>query len=192
MAKNKSEIHQLLSEPKMFDASIELLNEFEKFQNELFVEFWNKLIKIFKESKLLSEWKIVFAPEIDISYSDINILNKNYKEGVVYYHIYFSPSYFIYGISFDESNNKINIDELYNEAKKFKEYKWRMGNKNSLEMPIYKQIKSIDLKDKKEFKKLLSISIDDTVKDVFNEIMLGFTKDVQNLITHQSKRTKII
>ncbi|HEY8689639.1 MAG TPA: hypothetical protein VIM07_10425, partial [Chitinophagaceae bacterium] len=84
MAKNKSEIHQLLSEPKMFDASIELLNEFEKFQNELFVEFWNKLIKIFKESKLLSEWKIVFAPEIDISYSDINILNKNYKEGVVY------------------------------------------------------------------------------------------------------------
>ncbi len=190
MKKDNAEIYTLLTEPKMFDAAIELLTELENLKNELFIEFWNKLIKVFEESELLSGWKIVAVSE-GIFNSTISFVNRKYKQDVIFYFIYFKPNEFVYGIYFDDSNIPVKLEDLYIESKRFKEYQWRMGNKNSFEMPIYKNIKGINLKDNREFKKLLPISIDDTVKDVFDEIMSGFTKEVQNLIISHLKRNQV-
>lgn len=191
MKKNNSEIYDLISEPKMFDATIELLAEFENFKNDIFIEFWNKLIQVFEECELLSDWKIVAGSEKDFSYSTISFINRKYKQSKIYYHIYFKPTEFIYGIAFDESNIPKKLEDLYIESKRFKEYQWRMGNKNNFEMPIFKSVKGIDLRDNREFKKLLSVSVDDTVKDIFDEIMSGFTKEVQNLIIYHLKRNQV-
>lgn len=190
MKKLNEEIFNLLAEPKMFDATIELMSSFEEFKDELFSQFWRKLYENIVRKVKDNDW-IVINDGSDLSdASTISIHYSKDKKTILTYQLYCSLSEFSYGIGFDDG--LVDFELLYKGTENFKDYGWNLGNPKFRTMPIWYKIKEMNLRDNLTYKKLLSSNVEITIEDIAETFLDDFTADIKKYILIHLKRYKIV
>ncbi len=189
--KTNSELFDLLTNPEMFDSTVELLDAFKVFKEDIFENFWKKLFETLRDSESLSDWKI----KSNIDDLTIDFSKMEDKDSVIYFQIYYKVTpknyEFVYGVAIEDEFNRIsNVKEIYEDAKKFKINGWK--NANSPYMPIYYNLESIDFHTNSTIKKILPNYVDDTVKEIADTILEDFNSEVQSFIITNLKKNKII
>lgn len=190
MAKMNTELFNLLSEPKTFDITIELIEQFDNFRNQLFNSFWNKLMVYLNQSDELSSWKIN-SSEGDIMHSEISFFQE--ENDPVYFYLYYrqnkfgTSAEFVYGIGCMKES-LANVNEIYDEAKIFKKDGWKIGNLNTGSMPIWYTCESINFSINKNLKEILPINVDSYAKETADMIISDFTDEIKDFIIKHCKK----
>lgn len=195
MSKINQEIFEFFNNKETFKKTERLLDSFNEFQQELFIQFWNKLYDYIKTNLKLKNW-VVEHETYRLDYDGSYILIRHEKDNnyFLYFNIYCKSGAAGYGIMYEKESNPLNIEKLYSELQieKYKVKEWKFGPLKKSWMPLYYELKLCVFKEPKSFERILPDLINETIKQIGDQIIKDFDLDLQNYIIKKLTEVGII
>lgn len=195
MSKMSKEIFEFFNNRETFKKTEKLLESFNEFQQELFIQFWNNLYDYIRSNLKLKNWVVEHETNrLDSEGSYILIRHQNDIKYFLYYNFYCKINAAGYGIKYEKESNPLDIEKLYEElqTEKYREKEWKFGTIKKSWMPLYYNLESYLFKEPKSFEKLLPDQVEDTIKQIGDQFINDFDLDLQNYIIKKLKDAKVI